>query len=87
MLGLGRTLEPIAEALALHQLRHQVARAGRQRADIVQSTDVRVVQSGNSPRLALEASAEFLSGDLDRDGAAEAGVGTPEDLSHATFAQ
>ena len=52
-------LQPGGESFALHQLHHEVIGT-----DIVERADVRMIQCGDGARLALEACAELLSGDL-----------------------
>ena len=55
--------------------------------DVVERADVRMVEGGNRPRLALESVAEFSRRDFDRDVAAETGVASLVDLAHSAFAQ
>lgn len=76
------TFEPCRQRFPLHQLHHQIVRA-----DIVDRTDVRMVQRGNRPRFPLEPRAELLPGDLDRDSATQSCVDRAEDFAHATFAE
>jgi hypothetical protein len=45
-----------------------------------------MVQRGNGPNLAVEALAEALGGNLNRDVAARAGIMRAENLAHAAFA-
>ena len=53
----------------------------------MQRADIRVVQSRDSSRLALEPAAELCTRDLDRHQPAEASVTPFIDLSHATCAE
>ena len=74
-------LDPLGERLALDQLHDQVVRA-----DVEQRADIGMVQRGDGARLALEAVAEPLGGDLHRHFAVQAGIGGAIDLAHAARA-
>ena len=75
-------LQPGGDRVALEQFHHQVVGA-----DVVKRADVGVIQRRNRARLALEAGAELLVGELDGDGAAEARVDGAKDFAHAALAE
>ena len=64
---------------ALDELHHQVVRA-----DIVQRTNVGMIQRGDGLRLTLEAFRKLSGGDFDRDVALQTQVAGSVYLSHAT---
>ncbi len=74
-------LDALGEGRTLHQLHDQVVRS-----DVVQLTDVGMVQRGDGPRLAFETLAETLSGDLEGHIAAKAGIAGAIDFTHAARA-
>jgi hypothetical protein len=84
-------LNAIRERLALDQL-HDEVEIVPLAPDVVDDADVRMVERGNEPRLALEARADLgracqiARQDLDRDLAAEAAVAGAIDLAHASGA-
>ena len=71
------------QRLAVDIFEHEVARA-----DVMELTDVWVVQRSNRPRFVLEAtqtvgvSGECVGKDLDRHVTLEAGIARPIDLTH-----
>ena len=71
-----------AQRRALDVFHHQVVRP-----NIVQRTDVGMVQGGHRVRLALEALRELLFGNLDGDDAIQSRVASLIDLSHPARAQ
>ena len=90
-------LQPLRQALAFEELHHQeqpgrAAAVGRQLADVVERTDVGMLEARNAARLALEAIAPDGIGrhlgrqHLDGHGAIEARVGGAIDLPHAALA-
>ena len=85
-------LEPLRERLALDELEHQEADAVRL-LDAVDRADVRMIQRGEHPRLALEArqpirvARERARQDLDRDVATELRVARAVHLAHAARAE
>ena len=82
--------DALREVLALDQFHHESMHA-RQLLETVDGGDVRVVQGREGPRFALETRQAFGVGgkrigeDLDRDLAAERGVGAAPHLPHAAF--
>ncbi len=82
--------DALREVLALDQFHHEGMHA-RRLLETVDGGDVRVVQGREGPRFALEARQAFGVGgkrigqNLDRDLAAERGVGAAPHLPHAAF--
>jgi hypothetical protein len=76
-------LQPLAQRLALHQLRHHIAGAGWQRPNVVERADVRVIQCRDSASLMLESRAELFLCNFDSDRASQARVAGLEDLAYA----
>src|SRR5262249_42340162 len=68
--------------LALNQFHHQIVRS-----NIVEGTDVGMIQRGNGASFTLEALNELLLRDLNRDGAAQARIYRPKDLAHTACAE
>ena len=66
------------QSLALDILHHQIVGA-----DVIQRADMRVIQGGDGPRLALETFAELFTADLDRHRAVQTRVKRFEDPAHA----
>src|SRR5437762_5964963 len=56
------------------------------RPNVINLTNVRMVQGGDSMRLALEALAELRGGDFDCDGSIEARIARLVDLAHPASA-
>jgi hypothetical protein len=87
-----RSTQPIRERLAFEILEHQVVEVSVA-ADVVNGTDVRIVQRGNDPRFVLEALPRFRIGrerageHLDGNRAIETGVTRAIDLAHAARAK
>src|SRR6185436_9013324 len=84
-------LQPLAERLALEQL-HGDEQLAVLLADVVELADVRMVDAGGRPRLALEAPARGVVAAqgahlLERDGAAEPLVPGCVDDAHAALAE
>ncbi len=83
--------EAIGERLALEVLEHQEIETGVL-ADVVQRADVRMIERGDGPRLALEAHAEVgvardVGGEhFDGDQPIESSVTRPIDFAHAAGA-
>src|SRR5436309_4939847 len=84
--------EPLRQGLALDQLEHQVGRAGGV-LEPKDPGDVRMVERGQEPRLALEARQPFgilcegLGEPFDRHLAPETRVARPVDLAHPARAE
>ena len=86
--GEGAFFDALGEGFAFHELHDHVAGAGLV-ADVVEGTDVGVVEAGDGAGFAFEAGAEvFALGDVvgedfDGDGAVETGVFGFVDFAHA----
>ena len=87
-----RSMQPVRERLAFEILENQVVELPVP-ADVVDGTDVRIVQRGNHTRFVLEALPRFriirerAAEDLDGDRAIEPGVTRAVDLAHAARAK
>ena len=84
--------QPIPERLALQMLHDQEVHTVLA-PDVVERTDVRVVQGGDRARFALEPLLQIgigrnmLGQHFDGDGAVQTGVTGPVDLTHAPFTE
>ena len=77
-------LHRAGEGLALDVLHHQVLGLAIL-SDVMQRADVRMIQSRDRTRLALESIGELGLEDLDRDGAVQSCVAGAVDVAHPTF--
>jgi hypothetical protein len=77
----GSLAQPRFQALAFEILHHQELDRALA-ADVVQRADVRMVQAGDGPRLALEALGEVARANLDRNRPIQSRVARAKDLAH-----
>jgi hypothetical protein len=72
------TLNSLGQGWPLHQFHHQIVGS-----NVVHHADIQVIESGDRPRLALEARREFPLADLDGDRPVQARIAGPIDLAHS----